>query len=41
MWLCSNQILFEVTSFALLSEEQEALENTMIEEEQETFKHMN
>ena len=41
MWLCSNQILFEVTSFDLLSEEQEALEDTIIDDKQETFKHMN
>lgn len=41
MWLCSNQILFEVTSFDLLKEEQEALEDNIISGEQETFNRIN
>ena len=41
MWLASNQILFEITSYELLSEEQEALEDNFHDNNQSTSAHIN
>jgi len=42
IWLTSNQILFEVTSFNMLQEEQEAIEGTVSSENfSEPINHIN
>ena len=42
MWLASNQILFEVTSFKILPEEEEAIEGTISHRDfTEPITHMN
>ena len=42
MWLTSNQILFEVVSFAILQEEEEAIEGTLSGRDfTEQLTHMN
>ena len=42
MWLTSNQILFEVVSFSMLIEEQEAIEGTIANSDfTEPITHMN
>ena len=42
MWLASNQILFEVMSFKILSEEEEAIEGTISNRDfTEPITHMN
>ena len=41
MWLISNQILFEVRSFAILPQEEEALEHAMFPRQQDTPPQIN
>jgi len=41
MWLTSNQILFEITSYDLLSMEQEALDENFHDNNQSTSTHIN